>query len=197
MQRQEDHQQACQAHPVVVVQISRLVDELYVREQQEERGDGESISVTQRHAQACEAKQGEVNVHPPTRPCLDLPETRIREVMYGIDVEFGNPSLGRKTADRSKAQQSEHDPEGGGGRSANRPGAQSEQSIEASDNRESVAFAHRIGLANRHEPQFSRSTAWRPPTLFWTGGQLCADLICVTLFSGCRDFSLNGEMIHA
>ena len=168
VQRHEDHQEADQAHPVVVVQIGRLVDELDVGEEDEEGRHGEAVAIAQRHAQAGRAEQGKVEIHAPGRPGLHPLEAEIFEVTCGLDVELGDPAVGGEAADGEEAEEPEGDAKGGGRGGADPAGSGQQGAVEGGRKRRR---AHQACEGVEKWPQLEFQMLTPIPTFPLSGGR--------------------------
>ena len=90
-----------------------MVNQLHVGEQQEEGNDGPPVAVPQRYTKAGQSKEGEMDVHPPSRPRLHPREPGIVEVVGGLDIHLRDPTVGHEPHHSDKAEQAEDDAESG------------------------------------------------------------------------------------
>jgi hypothetical protein len=111
MRREDNHQSAQQADEIVVIEIRRLVDQLDVREADEEERHARTVMEAEHNADGEDDERREVQMHERSRERQHPWKQRPREVVLGQDVELVDPAKGDESNHARGHQQAEEDPE--------------------------------------------------------------------------------------
>ena len=109
--RQEDQQEADQAHPVIVVQVGGAVNQLNIGEADKEQRAANPAAIPCGDGEAQCPQRREVGIHSPAGPGLHPAKAEVGEVVSRRKVQILNPAVGEEPDDDSQPHQAEQDAE--------------------------------------------------------------------------------------
>ena len=112
MQRHENHEQADQAQPIIVIEIEGLVQELNVRKARKKQNDADAIAQSDGNQDAEHAERPEMRMHAPLRPWLEPGDSQVGKVVCRLDIQFRDPAADEKTDDARQSHETEKDAKG-------------------------------------------------------------------------------------